>query len=152
MQPRRLAALLAVGCWIALVTTLAGAQIYKWKDAQGVTHFSQSPPPAGTHYTRMRLAGEPEVSSNPSPAASTATPPAASPAAAQQTASGSVADTPQNRATLCKQLSSNIALLESSQSLTQAGPGGVQEKLTDTQRRQQLATARAQQAQYCNGQ
>jgi glutaredoxin len=45
----RVAALLpALGllCCAALSSTSANAQMYKWKDAQGVTHFTDTPPPA----------------------------------------------------------------------------------------------------------
>ena len=27
---------------------LAASEVYSWKDARGVTHYSQTPPPAGT--------------------------------------------------------------------------------------------------------
>src|ERR1700743_1421670 len=36
---------------LLLVAPLATAQVYKWTDAQGTTHFSQSPPPVGTKYS-----------------------------------------------------------------------------------------------------
>jgi hypothetical protein len=38
---------------LALATALpATAQIYKWKDAKGVTHYSESPPPKGAYSTQ----------------------------------------------------------------------------------------------------
>jgi Domain of unknown function (DUF4124) len=149
MQPRRIIGGLAMALSLALVATLVSAQqVYKWKDANGVTHFSQTPPASGVHYTRMHLEGEPAVASNP-PATDTS---AGTAASDQGAASSTVPDNAENRAKLCGQLASNIALLESNRSLTKAGPNGVQEQLGETERSQQLATARAQQSQYCGGQ
>ncbi len=41
----------------------AAAQIYQWKDAQGRTHFSQTPPPSGS-YTERRLPPSPPPSTD----------------------------------------------------------------------------------------
>lgn len=38
---------------LALATT-AGAQVYKWKDAKGVTHFSDQPPPAAVGKVELK--------------------------------------------------------------------------------------------------
>lgn len=43
---------LACLCLIAFATGSASAQsggVYKWKDARGITHYSDRPPPAGTY-------------------------------------------------------------------------------------------------------
>lgn len=153
MQLRTFLAASILGAALACVAGLASAQqIYKWKDASGVTHFSQTPPANGTHYTKMRLTSEPDVSSNP-PAASSGEAadqgdnhPAPQAAAAGQTQ----ADTPSNRTELCKQLSSNISLLQGKQPVVTGG-SGKQAVMSDSAREQQLATARAQQTQYCSG-
>lgn len=151
MNMRSFAAAAAIGLSLACIAGFASAQqIYKWKDANGVTHFSQTPPSSGMHYTKMRLTSEPDVSSNPPPAAETSnTEPATS--APQQTAasSGTQADTPSNRAELCKQLASNISLLRSKQPVVTGGDGK-QQVMSDNAREAQLATAQAQQAQYCS--
>ena len=152
MQLRTFLAASVAGLALACLAGSASAQqIYRWKDANGVTHFSQTPPAIGTHYTKMRLTSEPEVSSNPppSPAAdntesNTGAPPQAA------AAGGTQPDTPSNRASLCKQLSSNIALLNSKQPVVTGGSSGTQQVMSDNAREAQLATARAQQAQYCS--
>jgi len=41
MKPRR-----AIPALLMLAMGMAGAQVYKWKDEKGVTHFSDTPPPA----------------------------------------------------------------------------------------------------------
>ena len=134
---------------LILTATATGAQVYKWKDANGTTHYSDAPPAGSTHYERV------QISTNTATPVANAPAPAASPAASVGTAAQpaapaatKVADTPANRATLCKQLASNIALMGSNQTLT-VDNGGKQEALSDDARRQQLATARAQQSQYC---
>lgn len=152
MQMRTLLVASVIGLSALCIAGLASAQqIYKWKDANGVTHFSQTPPASGTHYSKVHLSGEPEVSSNPS--SSTGGPDETNAddngAPQQATPAGSQPDTPANRATLCKQLSSNITLLQGKQPVVTTGSNGNQEVMSDNAREQQLATARAQQAQYC---
>jgi len=152
MPLRTFLAASVIGLSLACIAGFASAQqIYKWKDANGVTHFSQTPPASGTHYTKVSLAGEPEVSSNPPSSSAndntepnTGTPPRAT------AAGGTQPDTPSNRAQLCKQLSSNIALLQSKQPVVAAASSGKQEVMSDNAREAQLATARAQQTQYCS--
>ncbi|MGH8232583.1 MAG: DUF4124 domain-containing protein [Rhodanobacteraceae bacterium] len=152
MKLRSIFAASAIGLSIACIAGFANAQqIYTWKDSSGVTHFSQSPPANGAHYTKVRLAGEPAVSSKPpAPADSEAVPKdqnAAPPASNNKTTQ---ADTPSNRAELCKQLSSNIALLQSQQPVVTGG-GNDKQVMSGDARKQDLATAQAQQAQYCSG-
>jgi hypothetical protein len=153
MHMRNLVVASAIGLSLACIAGSASAQqIYKWKDANGVTHFSQTPPSPGTHFTRMRLTSEPDISSNPPPAADngenaepgTRAPPSTPPASSTRP------DTAANRAELCKQLSSNISLLQGKQPVVTGGAGGKQEVMSDNAREAQLATARAQQAQYCS--
>lgn len=153
MQMRTLLVASVIGFSLACAAGLASAQqIYKWKDASGVTHFSQTPPASGTHYSKMHLANEPEVSSNPPPASGPAS--AASTggniAPQQPASSGTQADTPSNRAELCKQLGSNISLLQGKQPVVTGSDNGKQQVMSDDARERQLATARAQQAQYCS--
>lgn len=50
MQPF---AALAIAATLLFASTSAGAQhIYKWKDAKGVTHYSEKPPAQGDYSTR----------------------------------------------------------------------------------------------------
>ena len=153
MNVRNFAAAAALGLSLACIAGFASAQqIYKWKDANGVTHFSQTPPSSGMHYTKMHLASEPDVSSNPSPGDNNTdnTEPGASTPQQTAPASSTQPDTASNRTELCKQLSSNISLLSSKQPVVTGGAGGKQEVMSDNARESQLATARAQQAQYCS--
>lgn len=134
---------------LLLLAPLASAQqIYKWKDAQGTMHYSQSAPPEGTRYQQVKLAGGVESSADTAttPPAADATPaPATNPAPAAP-----VADTPDNRAKLCATLKSNLATLQGS------GPVVMQQNgkpavLDDAQRKQQIDGANSQYQQYCAG-
>lgn len=154
MQLRTLLIASVVGLSFTCIAGFASAQqIYKWKDASGVTHFSQTPPATGTHYTKMRLANEPAVSANPPSTDEEDNAEAGDAGHRSQAAAsaGSQPDTPSNRAELCKQLASNIALLSSKQPVVTGTGNGKPEVMGDNAREQQLATARAQQAQYCSG-
>lgn len=152
MHMRTVVAAAVVGLSLACAAGLANAQqIYKWKDASGVTHFSQSPPSSGTHFTKMHLTGGPEVTSNPAPSAPAGDDEPAASTPQRAAATGGTADTPANRAELCKQLGSNISLLQGKQPVVTGGGNGKQEVMGDKAREQQLSTARAQQAQYCSG-
>lgn len=154
MHLRQLITSLVIGTALACVATLASAQqIYKWKDAKGVTHFSQTPPAVGKTYTKMNLEGQPAVSSNPPPAsADTESEQPTTTEAANTPAPASTAtqpDTASNRAKLCTQLNSNIKLLQGKQPVVTKGANGKQQVMSDNAREQQLATAQAQKAQYC---
>ena len=142
------AALFAVAA-LALSAS-AAAQVYKWKDANGTTHYSDVPPPAGSKYERVSISSNvaTAVAATPTPAGSAA-PAAAANAGTQTAQADSIADTPDNRAQLCKQLDSNIALLNSDQPITAGDAETPQHNMSDVQRRQELATAQAQKKQYC---
>ena len=127
------------------VCPLAFAQAYKWKDAQGVTHYADAPPPGGTKYERVKTSGTVEA---PAPAP---TPVAATPSTA---GSGTKAgtgndDTPANRQKLCEQLQKNLAILNNEKVVTMDdGKGGIKQ-VDDATRKSQITTAKAQMTLYC---
>ena len=131
---------------LLLVAPLAAAQqIYKWTDAKGTVHYSQSAPPEGTRFQQVKLAGG--VESADAPAAQPNTESASVPADAPAPAAP-VADTPANRARLCATLKANLATLQGSGPVVMQ-QGGKPAVLSDAQRQQQVATANAQYRQYC---
>ncbi|MDE2272052.1 MAG: DUF4124 domain-containing protein [Xanthomonadaceae bacterium] len=152
MPLRTFIAASVVGLSLACMAGFASAQqIYKWKDGNGVIHFSQTPPAAGTHYTRMNLTNTPDVSANPpatSPGTNGTQP--SNPSPPQAASGGTQPDTPANREQLCNQLTSNIALLQGKKPVVSEGGSGKQQVMSDKDREQQLSTARAQQAEYCS--
>ncbi len=130
-----------------LLAPLASAQVYRWVDGKGTVHFSQTPPPPGVKYQVMHLSSD------------TGTAAGVAPAAAGSAVSGSngvgaaaqrpMANTPANRAELCKQLQQNLALLNSPEALNMAGPDGKPKALDEKAREVQKATTQAQIKQYC---
>lgn len=128
---------------LLLLTPLAIAQAYKWTDASGTVHYSETPPAQGTNYKKVRTTGTVEA---PVPMA-----PATDSEGSRETAAAPaapVADTPENRTKLCASLKTNLAALQGS------GPVVVQQNGKDTaldadQRKQQVTTAQSQYDQYC---
>ena len=132
---------------LLLAAGTAGAQAYKWTDAQGTVHYSESAPPAGTKYSRVTLSGSVEPIAAPAPAAEPGTNEGqmnAQPAAPME-------DTPENRSKLCASLKSNLDTLRGSGPVVME-QGSQPKALSDAERKQQLDAAQAQYTQYCQGQ
>jgi hypothetical protein len=131
---------------LLLVAPLVSAQVYKWVDAKGTTHFSETPPSAGTKYSQVNIA-----SSDAEAAASSST---ALPVNAPNvpTDSGSqpqvMTDTPENRAKLCTQLKGSIDALTGSAPVVEQ-QNGQQTLLNPDQRKQQLDASQSQYQLYC---
>lgn len=135
---------------LLLFAPLAAAQqIYKWTDAQGTVHYSQSPPPQGTKYKQMTLTGVEESANQPAAQPANDSTPAPTDNASPPP-SAPIADTPANRAKMCATLKSNLTVLQAS------GPVVMQENgkpsvLDAAQRKQQIDAANTQYQQYCAG-
>ena len=128
---------------LLLIAPLAGAQVYKWKDANGTEHYSQTPPPSNaTQFKQVK----PATSVPPTPAASITAPAAA--AADPQPTTTTVADTPENRTKLCTSLQTNLAALQGAAPVVMQ-QGGKQTALDDSARKQQASATQAQYQQYC---
>lgn len=52
------AAGLALGALLALCASGASAQVFKWKDAKGVTHYSDTPPPGSSAKVEVKALSE----------------------------------------------------------------------------------------------
>lgn len=130
---------------LLLLAPLASAQVYKWVDDKGTVHFSQTPPPLGVKYQVMHMASD--TGSN----AMNTPPPvsAANDAGAARGAQAPVANTPANRAELCKQLQQNMSLLNGPEALNVAGADGKPVALDAQARAQQKAQTQAQIKQFC---
>ena len=113
---------LLFGLTLLLVAAAATAEdIYQWKDANGVTHYSQTPPPSGDYKTHAARAGD---------RANKAAPVVASaPAESAQ----------------CSTARKNIAMLEGKDAVQQDtdGDGKPDKTLSDADRGNQLELARA---------
>lgn len=127
---------------LLLPVSLASAQVYKWKDASGTVHYSETPPPSqATKYKQMTPAAD-------APATPAAAPAAAPAPAASAPAQTTVADTPENRAKLCGSLKTNLAALQGSGAVVMQ-QGDKQTALDAAQRKQQADASQAQYQLYC---
>lgn len=129
---RRLLPLLLI-----VVAATASAQAYKWKDANGTVHYSDTPPPVGTDYKNVKTTG------SASPLGPSAVPTPSSSAA--KASAGADAGTK----SVCTDLQKNMALLSGTEPLSIDGPNGKQVALDDTHRRQELSLAQDQYKQNC---
>ncbi|MBD8899317.1 DUF4124 domain-containing protein [Rhodanobacter sp. DHG33] len=133
---------------LLLLAPLATAQqIYKWTDAQGTVHYSQSAPPQGTKYKQVTLAGGVESSDQAAPQPSDDSTPAPTDAPTPPPAAP-MADTPANRAKMCATLKSNLATLQGSAPVVMQ-QNGKPSVLDASQRKQQVDSANTQYQQYC---
>lgn len=123
-------------------------QVYKWTDASGSVHYSDTPPPKGNTSKKITLTGIAQ-SSGAEPAKSESAP-------GSEQASGKpeptpqkpVADTPENRKKLCGTLKGNLEILRDKKPVV-VQEGNQAKVLDDSQRKQQQSTAEAQYKQYC---
>lgn len=133
------------------VAMAAGQQAYRWTDAKGVVHFSDSRPAKGVKYdvVNMKTATTtrtPTADERGAGSASDNESSADSSSAEQASTEGQTAkDTPANRAKLCATLADNIELLQGNQPVISGG-----KVLDDEQRAQQLTLAQQQQQQFCS--
>jgi hypothetical protein len=119
-------AMLAIGALLALGTAQAADQVYQWKDARGVTHYSATPPAQGKYDVRNVRGGDG------TPAAKPETP-AENPACA--TARG------------------NVALLQGDNKQIQVdsdGDGKPDKALSEADRANQLELAQAMLKTHCS--
>ncbi len=134
-----LAALLAGGA--------VAAQVYKWKDADGKMHYSDTPPPAGAKVTPLSMrAGDQPVSSVASPKA---------PPIVGKNASGAEASAPAAQAQsekdpkLCQQAQARKTFLQSGQLTKSVNEKGEVEFMNDQKRAEALADAQKAIERFC---
>jgi hypothetical protein len=135
---------LTIAVVLLLIAPLACAQVFKWTDAHGTVHYSQTPPPNGARYSRVTVTGTVQPVAPGHAESGTRPSPHETPAQADQP----VADTPANRKKLCTSLKSNLDTLQGDQPVIMQVDG--QQKVIDAaQRKQQLDNAQAQYRRYC---
>ena len=132
---------------IGLLVAAAGAadaaeKVYKWKDANGITHFSDAPPPKGQQFDNVRIVGQ----SAPITSTATEAKPAAEAAAAP--APGTPQTDEQRRAQRCTEGKQREGLLAGQQQLV-TQRDGKDVPLVGADRDAELAVARAIVQQYC---
>ncbi|MCD9027328.1 DUF4124 domain-containing protein [Luteimonas sp. BDR2-5] len=115
---------------------LAASEVYSWKDANGVTHYSQTPPPAGTHYELRNVRGDGSTG-------------VATPAATPEPAPATTAAATPDANTQCELARGNIEALQGDSPVHQAGADGTPRELDAAERSNQLALAQAAERAYC---
>jgi hypothetical protein len=149
-MPVSLRLVLGAGCIVAAIAAPVCAQsVYTWKDAKGVTHYSDSPPPASAKQDNVRTVAVPPAPpavspvsrTVPAPATTVARGPVAAAAPDPATAK-SIADA---RAAACKQAQDNLAVLQTNApvGMDQDGDGKNDSVLTADERTKQTANMQA---------
>jgi hypothetical protein len=137
---------LALATCLALLTLaatgpVAAQQYYKWKDANGVTHYTKTPPPAGTEAERLAVQAAP------------ASPAAAPDAEAPAQGDGMTAEATQKRGAACEAARNNLTTLQDNPFVSLDKDGdGKPELLTTEEHNAQLAIAREQVRTLCPAQ
>lgn len=114
-----------------LATPVAAQELYQWKDANGVTHYSDTPPPAGAEHSVRHISQS---------------------GAATRAATADETEAPaENEA--CQSARSNLALLQSDGPVGEDtdGDGEPDRELDATQREAQLQLAEAAIRVHCGG-
>ena len=134
---------------IASAPVIAQAQesqeVYSWRDAAGVVHYSQTPPGGGIPYETHKA----NVARNAAAAATTAT--SAEPAAAPAAAAEPAADTSvaSNQQSQCELARKNVEALKGEGVVRQRGPDGQPRELSASERADQLNLSEAAVRAYC---
>jgi hypothetical protein len=91
---------------VAATTGHSADKVYKWKDANGIVHFSDAPPPKGTEFDNVRIVNQ-STAITQTDAAAPATGDAAAAKPAPDNSNAARCDNAQKRVAL---LSSNLPL------------------------------------------
>ncbi|MBK5531179.1 DUF4124 domain-containing protein [Pseudomonas sp. TH08] len=128
---------------IGLSPWCSAAQIYKWVDAQGVTHFDAQPPP-GQPSTSMQTPSSPAQKPAPMPGSGVL----GDQKAIDDKVKKQVADQQAQLKTFCEQARTNLAQLQNNPRLREEVEGQMR-RLDDAQRQERIVEAQKQIAQNC---
>lgn len=121
-------ALLALVAGLSAASVASAAEVYQWKDANGVTHYSQTPPPKGSYQQR-------QITSSGAGTAQATAPQAAA-----------AGENPN-----CATARANVAALSGERPVHEAGEDGQPGRaLNDAERASQLELANAAVKTYCD--
>ncbi|MBN6716774.1 DUF4124 domain-containing protein [Pseudomonas capsici] len=134
--------ILAAALSMAVSTTSQAAQIYKWVDAQGVTHFDAQPP-AGQQVEEINVQKPP-----PAPTASTASEPDPQQQEIDARVRKQVRAQEAKMADNCEVLRTNLAQLQNNPRVREQTEGGTK-RLTDDERKARVAETQRTIAEYC---
>jgi hypothetical protein len=153
MAVRRSAASVPLLLLLGLTSGAQAVGVYQWKDAKGVTHYADAPPPSGRYDARELHA--PAASTGPAPAAAIPTRPAADAQAAVAAVEPAPAATtppqPANAAN-CTTARANLGILKTDGPIgvDANGDGKPDAVLSDSERASQATLAESNIATFCN--
>ena len=122
------------------------AQVYKWKDAHGTVHYSDTPPPHGVHYTSVKTTTGMAATADASSRNNTDD---ASDDTAAPAPRAPMANTPENRKKLCSHLQANIKLLKQDNPVITTDAEGKQHIMSKEHRSSELDKEQKQYQQFC---
>ena len=131
---------------LCAVPAAFAADVYKWTDAGGVVHYSDTEPAGASdvqlvHLNGTATAGTTQANAEANPAMAEAAKPAQGTLVAAKSENGDK---------LCAQARSNLELLQSNQPVgLDPGGSGKAEPLDDAARQRQIANAQSLIARYC---
>lgn len=131
---------------LLVLPAIAGAQVYKWKDAKGVVHYSDSPPPNGVKFKTLHIraqSDQPPPSNDHGDKGNQAD----GNSGAQEAGNGNGRSAQLKR--FCAQLQSNITLLKSNQNLQRMDSKGKATPIDAKVRAQQLKQQQLRYNAYC---
>lgn len=131
---------------LALSTAAMAGQVYKWVDAQGVTHFSAQPP-QGQQATTISTSAPPPRQATPAPSAGTPLDPEQ--AAIDKQVKKQVAAQEAERKKYCENARTNLAQLENNPRVRVETDGEVR-RLGEDERQERIAELKKSIAENCN--
>jgi len=135
--------LLTAGLLIGLSPMCMAGQVYKWVDAQGVTHFDAQPPQGAEATTVIKSASPPAK-----PQALPSGKAIGDQKAIDQQVKKQVAEQEAQLKEFCEQARTNLAQLQNNPRVREDVEGEMR-RLTDEQRRQRIDETRKQIEEHC---
>ena len=132
---------------LAMSSSVTAAQIYKWVDAQGTTHFGAQPPAGQTAETLSRVAAPPKPASQPSATEQTEDPDAQQ-RDIDRKVKQQVANQEAERKRYCETLRTNLAQLENNPRVRVEENGEVR-RVTEEERQERITETRQKIAENC---
>ena len=139
---------------LALAPTVMAAQVYKWVDAQGITHFGAQPPEGANAATVNTNTAQPKAGSNfpPPPAARPTLPPSADEQqkAADEKVRQEVAQQEAERLKQCEKLRNDMAQLKNNPRIRVDDGNGDLRRITEEERQGRIAAGEKSLRENCN--
>jgi hypothetical protein len=136
---------------LALAPTVMAAQVYKWVDAQGITHFGAQPPEGASADTVNTNSAQPK-----NPDAPAATKPTLAPAtddkqkAVDDKVKQEVAQQEADRTKQCEQMRTNLAQLKNNPRVRVDDGSGELRRITEEERQERIAKNEKSIRENCN--